>query len=288
METVISRSKKRKTLFSLDANLSVDSTTENFYAYRGDLNKDGKSEIVIADLQGVTNGVGISNYDINIFERDSEQNFHKTLTFPIREFGEKGNFIFDKFRNETLILVTYWDWFETLDRKRGDGFYLVGKWFRYRKKHLQPVFEKPTLARRYLNSFQELRWENYGNPNAPYLWLTSKNTHRFFIEPKDSAKLVETKYGIVKSIEGDEVTIRTEFGETSDYSFGCCPVDFRITQRITIKDFGHLPRKFIYPNVFYNFSPSMVFETVKDKKVKLEVYETKYKLKYVRLWFLEQ
>lgn len=279
--------KKSETVFSTGANLSIDSTTEDFFAYQGDLDKDGNAEIIIADLVGTTNGVGISTYDVQIFRQNENRTFYKSFSFPIREFHEKGNFVFDKSRNETLILLTSWNWFETLDRKRGDGFYLVGKWFRLRNDRLQPVFDKPTLARRFLNSFAYLRGRNYDDSDAPFVWLKSRNTHKFFAEPKENAEIIETKYGNVEKFESNVFTIRMKNGETLDFPLGCCAVDSEERQKLPIKDFGFLPKNYIYPSDFdYGFSPKMVFEKIEGKKVKLEIIKAKY-LKYIRLWFIE-
>ncbi len=260
-----------------------------FWVYQGNLDKSASDELIIVDYNGWSNGLGITYFTSYIFA-NTRNGFKKTLEFPLEEFGERGNFIYDKARNETLILVTYWDSFANLDLNRVPwGTYLTGKWFRYRQDLLQPVFAKPTLARRLLNSFMNERGNTSDNSQAPYVWLQNKRTHRFFKEPKYVEKLIETKFGTVQNFADDTFTLRLNSGETVSYTLGCCPADYDKTPRLTVKDFGLWPQKFIYPSHFSDkFTPLMVFDKVNGKKVKLEIYQTSYNLKFIRLWFFEK
>ncbi|MBX7171364.1 MAG: hypothetical protein K1X72_10425 [Pyrinomonadaceae bacterium] len=262
--------------------------TDKFWVYKGNLDKKNSDELIIVNFNSASLGLGVTYFTAYIFP-DIKNGFKSPLEFPLEEFGEKGNFIYDKKRNETLILVTYWDNFTNLDLKRVPwGTYLVGKWFHYRNGLLKPVFDKPTLARRLLNSFLYERGQTQDNPNAPYIWLQNKRTHQFLKEPNFVEKLIETNFGVVKSFEKGMFTLQLNSGEITNYGLGCCPADYDKTQRLTVKDFGILPQRFMYPSISPDqFTPFIVFNNVVGKKVKLDTYQTNYHLKFIRLWFLE-
>jgi hypothetical protein len=118
--------------------------------------------------------------------------------------------------------------------------------------------------------------------------MVNKETHQFFKKPKYVEKLIETKFGVVRNFDNGTFTLQLNSGETVNYGLGCCPADFDKTQRLTVKDFGILPQRFMYPSHFSNkFTPLMVFTKVEGEKVKLEIYQNEYDLKFIRLWFLE-
>lgn len=266
---------------------------KDFFAYYGDLDKDGSKEIVVASLEGVGNGIAISSYNIIIFRDPEKFPSEKPLIFPLEEFGEKGNFIFDTKLNQTLVLVTNWSSFNNLDIKRGYGTYLVGKWFRYENGLLKPVLDKPTLARRFLFSFADERNKTWENPNRPYLWLKSRNTHKFFQEPKELSKLENTEYGIIKTYEKDDeiyqqrLIIETDSGNLLKgiYSYNSLS-DKKEENTVYITDIGLSKSEFTFP---FDFNPYIYFgDKFIEKRVKLETYQNEYGYRYTKLWFLTQ
>jgi hypothetical protein len=251
---------------------------KDFHAYYGDLDKNGSNEIIIASLEGVSNGLGVSYFNIHIFQEPLTLQ-QKPLTFPIQDFGKKGNFIYDKEANETFILVTSWDNYQTLDPNRGWGTYLVGRWFRYRNGTLLPVFEKPMLARRLLYSFAHERNTAQGNGSQliPYLWLKNKYTHKFFGEPKEQSKPILVINGTVKKYE-----------ETFDHPDGnSLFIELDNSEVVTankIDKFGILPQRFVLP---YQFSPLSIYKNIEGKKVRIETFKGEYGDEYSYLWFVE-
>ncbi|MEP6901803.1 MAG: hypothetical protein ABJA66_08640, partial [Actinomycetota bacterium] len=96
--------KEKKTLYKFDAPDYAGINGDDFWAYYGDLDKNGSPDIIVSALANITNGLGVKTYDINIFRDPVKNGFQKPFTFPIEEFGEKGNFIFDTKKKETQIL----------------------------------------------------------------------------------------------------------------------------------------------------------------------------------------
>lgn len=262
---------------------------EDFWAYRGDLDKDGSPEVIIAALIGISNGMGISTFEINIFRDPVRSGGQKPLSFTLEEWGENGNLIFDTKRNETLVLVTHWQWFDNLDLKRGEGMYLTGKWFRYKDGLLAPAYEKPTLARRLLNSFADERNRTGTDPRTPYLWLKSKNSHRFFSQPKERAKLIAVRSGIITDLKSYEYgsrgfTIQLDSGTLIETQMGYNHRSGKDGDRYNVTDFGLSKQRFVFP---FDLGPEVVVKSIVGRKVRLETYLDQYDYQYSQIWLLD-
>ncbi|MDQ4121039.1 MAG: hypothetical protein M3209_06300 [Acidobacteriota bacterium] len=293
--------KNKKTIGTIDATFSAFSEMDYFWAYRGDLDNDGSSEIVIASLELISNGMGISTYDVHIFRDPTRFGFQKPLTFPIQDFGEKGNLVFNAGKNETQILVTYWKYRDDIDRKRGNGMYLHGTWFRYKNGLLEPVFEKPTLARRLLYSFINEMYESQNISYAPYSWLKSKNTHRLKENGKINDKLIAVVSGTIENYQETvsqyrypdkrTFTLRTDSGDTIDCLFWSPDIDYeedsenKYKDKLIVSNYGFSRRKFLVP---FNFSLFTLFPEINGKRVRLETRLDEYDDKYTQLWFLDK
>ena len=283
--------KGKEILYKFDAPSYAGIKGDDFWAYHGDLDKDDSAEIIIAALENITNGLGVKTYNIYVFHNPAKFGFQKPFTFPIEEFGEKGNFIFNPQTKETQILVTYWSWFDSLDKNRGQGTYLVGKWFRYRNGLLEPIVGKPTLARRLLYSFGDEIGRTQNNPYAPYLWLKSKNTHKFFAEPKDAAKLIGEQFGVIRTYQQEEskyerfLSIKFDSGETVEADLNYSVYGNKQNNRIPVTDLGLWKNKFVFP---FRFNPYIILGNVEGRKVKLETHQDQYFNKYAKLWILEK
>lgn len=290
-ETKFLIQKNKKTLSAIEAPApSATCEMQDFWAYRGDLDKNGSPEVMIAALIGVSNGYARSTFEINIFRDLTISDDQKPLSFTAEEWGENGNFIFDAKRKETLILVTHWQGFDNLDLKRGDGTYLTGKWFRYRDGLLRPAHEKPTLARRLLNSFAEERNTTWTDPRTPYRWLKSKNTHRFFSQPRERAKLIEIRSGIITDLKNYEsgsrgFTIKLDSGslietEMAYNHFGSGKAE----DSYLVTDFGLSKQRFVFP---FDLDPGIVLKKITGRRVRLETYRDRYDYQYSQLWLLD-
>lgn len=293
--------KESETIKTWKHPIGTGNGTGNFYVYYGDLDKDKSSELVVVSTTNVTNGRGVPTSNVYILSEPLAENSGKPLVFPVEEFGEKDNFIFDAKTGETLILATEWDSYDNLDPKRIAGTYLVGRWFRFSRGLLRPAFDKPVLARRYLFSFEAERWEALGDKewhHRPYLWLKNKTTHKFYKEPRERYELISKKYGTIERYEEQSLfeeidierrfTIRLDSGEivivsSEDPSIQIEDEKERWQNVVSVRDFGLLPQRVSLP---FEFSPLSIFEKVEGKRVKLETYKEKYGV-YSQLWFLE-
>lgn len=293
--------KNLKTVKTMDAPFFSGSTAADFRAYWGDLDKNGSPEIVIASLENVSNGLGVPHFYIHIFRDSLKLDFQKVLTFPIEEFGEKGNFIYDARRNETQILVTRWVERNNIDTNRGNGMYLIGTWFRYRNGLLEPIFDKPTLAKRLLYNFVRERnvW-NSGNQNAPYVWLQSKNTHKLKRNPPPVDRKISTQTETVKKYEqiADEydpiaerrIAARLDSGELVNCRFytpsgGYAKAAEQNQDDKIISDFGFADHDFLVP---FDFEFQAIFQKVEGKRIRLDTYQDASDNVYTQLWFLER
>lgn len=142
--------------------------TESFRVMRGDLDGNRKPELIVANLDTTSTGLGVSVWSIVIFH-DSE--FHTRLTFRIKEFGTRGTIVSTGGRLN--ILTTNWIWGNDPKGRRGEGLYFVGQWWRYHDGELSPL-PKRIVARRYLFSFANERFATWGSERTPYRWLLDR------------------------------------------------------------------------------------------------------------------
>jgi hypothetical protein len=151
--------------------------TSGFEVLRSDFNHDGRSELIVANHDGTSQGLGIDYWTIMIFPDATFSTIAEPLTFSVEEYGSTGTFVADNNANLS-ILTTRWVWTTDPKRKRGEGLYLVGQWWRYRSGELIPQTNRATLARRYLGSFAKERWDTLDSDEMPYRWLTSARAER--------------------------------------------------------------------------------------------------------------
>lgn len=297
--------KDSKTLGKIDADVNAfGGELSNFYAFLGDLDKNKSDELIVVDFIGQSNGLGVSYYTVNIFPDFETKGFTTPLTFKTSEFGKNGTFVYDAKTNETLILQTEWGGVEIKDPKRGSGLYFTGRFFRYKNGKLKPVLNKPTLARRYLNSFEKERFQTEKNPRRPYLWLTSPAAIKISADPIFSIKPADAQSGIIEKYENiaetyknddqeirnfsvQQIVVKLDSGESktiilsksTDYPL---PDEANKIQPVT---FGMLPAKLTLPS---DFSPAIVFDKLEGRKVQLNSYVTEPGSEPVyRLWFIE-
>lgn len=192
----------------IGASLGVYGSSENFFAFYGDLDKNKSAELVVVDFDSQSNGMGISFYTINIFPDFQTKGFQKPLTFGTQEFGKDGTFVYDAKTNETLILITDFNGLDNLSNN--GGTYFVGRFFRYQNGMLKPATDKPIYARRYLNSFQNERFRTEKNPLRPWLWLNTPKAKQIKVDTEFNDSL-SSETGVVEKVE----TI-TENGKDDD------------------------------------------------------------------------
>lgn len=146
--------------------------TGDFEVLRGDLDGDGKAELIVANHDGTSNGMAVSFWSIAIFPDAEFRTFETPLTFSVEEYGSFGTFV--PAAGTVNILATSWIWGNDPRGRRGEGLYLVGQWWRYKSGALIPV-SRSALGRRYLASFASERGHTMYSDSAPYRWLTHRN-----------------------------------------------------------------------------------------------------------------
>src|SRR5689334_1452869 len=66
--------------------------TEDFDVMRGDLDGDRKPELIVANHESTSNGLGVNYWSIAIFPDSEFRSFQSPLTFNVEEFGTHGTF----------------------------------------------------------------------------------------------------------------------------------------------------------------------------------------------------
>ncbi|MEK7723863.1 MAG: hypothetical protein AAB336_05910 [Acidobacteriota bacterium] len=283
-------SKGRNALGEIPASISIQSATDNFFAFYGDLDKNKSAELVVVDFDGQSLGLGVSYYTINIFPDFQTKSFQTPLTFQTTEFGKDGTFVYDAKANETLMLLTEWGGPDNLsDPKRGDGLYFVGRFFRYQNGLLKPAADKPIYARRYLYSFENERFRTDKSPLRPFLWLNSPKSQKLKIDPEFSLKSLTSEIGVVEKVEtineigkgddeGEKVEIKQfivklNSGETKTIILSKNPENILLESdkgKIFPEIFGVLPSALSLP---MDLNPTLVLGNLEGRKITLNTYQ---------------
>ena len=121
--------------------------TSDFEVLRSDFNHDGRSELIVANHDSTSQGLGVDYWSIMIFPDATFSAETEPLTFSVEEYGSTGTFVADN-HARLSILATRWVWTTDPKRKRGEGLYLVGQWWRYESGQLIPQTNRAKLARR--------------------------------------------------------------------------------------------------------------------------------------------
>ena len=170
--------------------------TEDFQVMHADLDEDRKPELIIANRDSTSVGIGISVWTIAIFPDTNFYGFQPPLFFSVKEYGSFGTFVSTTARLN--ILTTDWVWSEDPKGKRGQGLYLVGQWWRYQRGELTPL-PRSSVARRYLLSFERERWDTIKSNRIPYQWLSSRHTE-FVSTDFITGPTITSKRGVIESV----------------------------------------------------------------------------------------
>nr|MBA2620196.1 hypothetical protein [Acidobacteriota bacterium] len=143
------------------------------------------------------------------------------LVIKTQDFGRNGAFIFDASTKTINILITYWaenlNLSNVVPEVKAGGKYFIGRWFGYRDGKIFPVFEKPLLARRFLDSFQAERSEYDTSEMFPYSWLQNKATLQLKSDPEVSPKTLSTMRGIIEKYERRQLPKKDDSEEEALY-----------------------------------------------------------------------
>ena len=238
--------------------------TSDFEVLAGDLDNDRKPELIVANHDGTSNGLGVDYWTIFIFPDPEFLEFTAPLSFSVEEYGSFGTFVTSGGR--VNILATSWVW--SKDRKRGFGIYLVGQWWRYQSGELQPLLARPIIARRYLFSFERERGNTTRLDQIPFQWLSHPSTERVTTEfITKQAKI--SKPGIIQAVTREKESLKIDFkpdGEESiTYVYPGTYLD-----KNTFDNLGDTATGRLYPA---NYRPSQPETWLKNKRATLRSYE---------------
>ncbi|MBK9154456.1 MAG: hypothetical protein IPM25_09625 [Chloracidobacterium sp.] len=284
--------------FAASAWASIAITPDGFFAYRGDLDADGSAEIVVVSLESVSQGMGVTYSKAYILDGRTLGGNRTPLSFTIQEFGAGENFVFDPVAGRTNILLSYWAEYSSIEPNRIPGVYLIGKWFRYRGGKLSSILEKPTLARRFLNSFAAERDNGWFENRRPLRWLSDPRAHKLRREPEDRNKPTGIKFGTIKGF-----SLSSEADEDQSAMFEFAINDGTIlkgkvtgipggsegdSNSLKISTFGIWAQRYAYPLSWsMEFDPDVYFDRLDGRRVRIETYRDGDGGEFAKAWLLD-
>lgn len=243
--------------------------TSDFEVLQGDLDADGQRELIVANSDGTSNGMGVNFWTISIFSAGDVSNFRPPLTFSVEEYGSSGTFVSNGRRVQ--ILTTKWLWAKDPKRRRGDGLYLVGQWWRYRRGELVPSTNRTILARRYLESFAVERGRTSNSPTIPFKWLTGPKAETFPADPTLALKKSAIE-GVITNVSSETTDQRNIIGIEFKPDNGA-PLSFIYPQDDSdengLAGIGDSSSNRVYPD---GYLPTLPDRWIKDRRATLVTY----------------
>jgi hypothetical protein len=245
--------------------------TADYQVFRGDLDADGRDELVVANRNGISNGMGVNYWTIAVtpFPLNSEK--LNPVQFQTEDFSVGAMFVPRKKSGGFDIMAANW---QTLPVKKSNdrtALYYVGRWLIYRNNELE-TSDRPILVRRYLSAFERERLKNINDKNNSHLWLNSKSTEKRPTEPLADLIVKSETDGTIESVVVDKssenrvsnykISLRTKAGEVQSLTY---PADSDETDK-TFEFVGNYAEKRLYPK---GYLPKKL---TKGKSVKLIVY----------------
>ena len=240
--------------------------TFDFEVLTGDLDNDRKPELIVANHDGTSNGLGVDYWTIFIFPDPAFRRFNAPLTFSVEEYGTFGTFVTSGGRID--ILTTSWVGNEDPKHRRGWGMYLVGQWWRYQSGELRPLLDHSIIARRYLFGFEKERNETTRRDRIPFQWLNHRNT-----EPVKTEFIINrsntSKPGVIQSVTREKESINVVFKPHGEQSMTLVYPD-TYQNKNQLDYFGDTATGRLYPK---NYQPSQLEHWLKNKRATLRHYD---------------
>jgi len=143
------------------------------YSFRVDsakLTDNGEEDLLVGAMETQSNGMGVQYWTVWAVTKTG---ISKPL--DIQDYGIVG--FLTRPRGEKVCNLLATRWMEGSEPERGDGLYLVGRWFKLIDGNLTPHFNRPVIYRRYLLSFQQQRNNDMSaDQPKPLLWFHNKKT----------------------------------------------------------------------------------------------------------------
>lgn len=201
-----------RTVHRWPADYSLTGTPHSLRVMRGDLDGDGRPELIVGEWMDQSNGLGINYWRISIL--DGADPARAPLRVNVDDFTPDGSFVRPASGGGCRLLATRWT--ELRDARRGEGMYFTGQWMRYRGGRLEHDLQRPLVVRRLLNSFdREAR-------GAPLASLADRRAEVWSGLPVTLPPLAQTRTGSILRVRDDtvDVAITPHQTEVFDYVGG--------------------------------------------------------------------
>ena len=263
--------------------------TADFQVLEADLDRDGRSELIVANHTGTSCGMGVRYWTIYIFPDPEFRGPQDPLTFDATDYGARGTFV--AHRDGIRVLTTRWLGSEDPQGKRQMGLYLVGQWWRYQSGQLRPV-TTPLLARRYLQGFANTRarslghWDN--DSRAPYLWFSNRWTETMKVNPLTGPEEKDVMHGVLErvsthSMKPDthlELIFKSSDGRRLTFKY---PGDYR-EPSTSFNYIGDEASRRVYPD---NYFPTALEKLWTGRRARLVTYGKGGQVEGQRVLWLE-
>ncbi len=180
--------------------------TDDFEVSRGDLDGDGRAEVVVASRDTTSSGVAVSRWTVAILDGRPLADGHADkapVAFGVDDFGD------GVVRRDGLLMLPEWQ------NERTGGLSLVGRPFRYEHGALLPDARSPVVRRRLVQSFEEERNSDLGAGSArgvgrPGKWLSDSRAQGAATEPRGA--VVEKARIVGAGITNERLMLVTRAG----------------------------------------------------------------------------
>ena len=243
--------------------------TTDYQVFRGDLDADGRDELIVANRTAVSNGLGVNYWTIAVLPFPADTKKLQPIQFQTEDFSVGAMFVPRRKSGGFDILMTDWQTLPIKTSRKQTALYLVGRWMFYQNGELAPL-DRPILARRYLFSFERERLKNINNRNTAYSGLNSPSTEKRRIEPLAELSAESETDAIIENVIFDEnsknpaapykVSLKTSTGESLILKYSTNAGE----SENTFDFIANLARKRLYPK---NYLPDL-----KGKSVRLTAY----------------
>lgn len=180
------------------ADYSLAGSEESLRAMTGDLDQDGRPELIVSEWMDMSNGLGIRYYRLSIFS--GAEPARPPLRVNVDDFDPRGSFVRPAGGGACWLLATRWT--ELRDPRRGVGMYFTGQWMRYRDGRLEQDLQRRIVVRRLLNSFRR------GDvPGEPLAHLADRRAQAWYGPLAVLPPLAGTRTGSIMRVKADTVDV---------------------------------------------------------------------------------
>lgn len=198
-----------RTVHEWPADYSLTGTPESLRVMRGDLDGDGRAELIVSEWMDMSNGLGIRYFRLSII--DGAHPERAPLQVNVDDFQPGGSFVRPAGGGECRLLATAWR--ELRDPRRGEGMYFTGQWMRYRGGRLEHDVQRPVVVRRLLNSFDR------DARGAPLASFADRRAEAWSGVPAILPPLAQTRAGTILRVREDTVDVALTPHETAVFRY---------------------------------------------------------------------